>query len=92
MKKQKAPAVAGMIRKVGREIFCEDKVQELEFLIVKREGGGRAGTVRTDTCYPKDGLSHHSPGAGGFIHTHPRGKCAFAATVTTAALMEDSDG
>ena len=43
MKKQKAPAVAGMIRKVGREIFCEDKVQELEFLIVKREGGGRAG-------------------------------------------------
>ena len=65
MKKQKAPAVAGMIRKVGREIFCEDKVQELEFLIVKREGGGRAGTVRTDTCYPKDGLSHHSPASKG---------------------------
>ena len=41
MKRQKtwARAVAGMIRKDGRETICEDKIEELGFLVVKREGG-----------------------------------------------------
>ena len=42
MKKQKtwARAVAGMIRKDGRETICEDKIKELEFLVGNSTRGG----------------------------------------------------